>query len=407
MRKNWVTKAAVCGIILFFIGVNINAANPSIKTDNFNIITTKNKTGVLTATTWYVDDNSTYPGNGTTLWPYRYIWQAVENATHGDTIFVYEGDYDIPYSPDVIINKSIHLHGENRIKTRIIGSLSIIADSVRVSNVSIGSGLTNRGLYLETCNNCTIENCHPQFLFLNNSHLNKVIDCSFSTSINNMAIALFTSNNNEFIQNTLQADSGVAPNYGFLLENSNDNDILDNICKASPSAVPAPSACIWLKSSNKNQIVNNICSESNIGIQLTKSERNLIHYNEIKSNTVHGLKLEEEPFDNTITNNTIEQNFNGIWFTNTFNNKVKYNNIKDNDNITIYLSYSRGDQIQYNNIYSVVKVVILSAQFSYSSATRNYWYSPFGPLLRNFRLFFGFVQLRPYKHGQEYTIDSP
>jgi len=67
-----------------FIGTNTYSANPNIQTDN----KIYQNIGRLNLNTLYVNDNSTYPGNGTILWPYRFIWQAIENASVGDNIFV-------------------------------------------------------------------------------------------------------------------------------------------------------------------------------------------------------------------------------------------------------------------------------------------------------------------------------
>ncbi len=70
--------------------------------------------------TIYVDGDSSYPGNGTLLWPYRHIWQSIENASAGDAIYAYSGTY----AENIVIDKSLTITGENRGTTIISGTAS-------------------------------------------------------------------------------------------------------------------------------------------------------------------------------------------------------------------------------------------------------------------------------------------
>ncbi len=84
------------------------------------------------------------PGN------YSTIQKAIDNATDGDTVFVY--DDSSPYTESIGVNKSINLIGENRETTVIEGHIDVVFTSwVNISEFTIQSGL-----YIIDCNNIII-----------------------------------------------------------------------------------------------------------------------------------------------------------------------------------------------------------------------------------------------------------
>ena len=106
---------------------------------------------------YYVDDdfNSTTPG-----WQvdhFDHIQDAIDTASAGDRIIVYEG----VYYESVFINKSIDIFGEDRDITIIDGSnsgsvITIGASGVDVSTFTIrnsGSEQLDSGVYLNTASN--------------------------------------------------------------------------------------------------------------------------------------------------------------------------------------------------------------------------------------------------------------
>jgi parallel beta-helix repeat protein len=92
--------------------------------------------------TIYVDDDNTAgPWAGTQLFPYQYIWQGIENATAGDTVYVLNGIY----YENVIVNKAIQLIGESKENTIIDASnygtvVTITADNVVMKNFQVKDG---------------------------------------------------------------------------------------------------------------------------------------------------------------------------------------------------------------------------------------------------------------------------
>ena len=103
----------------------------------FSVFTTgSNKMSILNnGNVLYV--GGTGPGN------YSKIQDAIDNASDGDTIFVY--DDSSPYYENLVINKSIKLIGENRETTIIDGMekgyvIKINAENITISNFKIRNG---------------------------------------------------------------------------------------------------------------------------------------------------------------------------------------------------------------------------------------------------------------------------
>ena len=91
----------------------------------------------------YVDDDNTEgPWDGTIEHPYRYIVDGYENASAGDTIFVFSGFYD--EVKELVLSKSINLVGEDRDSTIINWSMQEdYVDSIIVRGFTIkGQGIT-------------------------------------------------------------------------------------------------------------------------------------------------------------------------------------------------------------------------------------------------------------------------
>ena len=100
----------------------------------------------ISGVTLYVGNNE--PGS------YSTIQSAIDDASDGDTIFVY--DDSAPYDENILISKSINLIGENRETTIIDGGrwnhvIHISVDFVNVSGFTlIDSGNDNAGISINS-----------------------------------------------------------------------------------------------------------------------------------------------------------------------------------------------------------------------------------------------------------------
>jgi nitrous oxidase accessory protein NosD len=172
MKRKWLT----IGIILLFVGVTIAPA----------IAQETEKTQSTSRGNWlYVGGSG--PGN------YTKIQDAIDNASEGDTVFVY--DDSSPYPEKLIIDKSIVLNGEDQDTTVLAGvdgaiTINITAESVYISGFTIKqitSGLFGVAIHADSVwiesNRFISENPEP--------HTTK--NGIFAQNVNNLTII-----NNEF-----------------------------------------------------------------------------------------------------------------------------------------------------------------------------------------------------------------
>jgi hypothetical protein len=130
-KKYLLKKIMALGIITVFLGTCIFPVTGQ---------TTDNTTPHPKGNWWYVGGDG--PGN------YSTIQAAIDNASTGDTIYVYQGTYREAVTIDVF---SLTLLGENRDTTRIETNVSVITVLIKESDVTI-HGFTinggNSGIYV-------------------------------------------------------------------------------------------------------------------------------------------------------------------------------------------------------------------------------------------------------------------
>jgi len=131
MKPGLIVKLVVLYIVFLFVTgssffVSVHLVEPPVSMNN--------------AQTLYVGGLG--PGNFTK------IQDAVDNASDGDTVFVY--DDSAPYHESIIINVSIHLLGENRNTTSIERGNHVV--SIYVNGVTVGGfRISNVGDFWNCC----------------------------------------------------------------------------------------------------------------------------------------------------------------------------------------------------------------------------------------------------------------
>ncbi len=239
------------GIILLFIGMSISSSTGFNAIERTNTISTNGKT-------LYVGGSG--PGN------YSKIQDAIDNASDGDTVFVYEGCY----FENLIVDKSIRLIGEDRNSTIIDAHregdvIAIHADFVNLKGFKIiNSGSGCMGIQL-------------------NSNYNYIANNNIKYNDWGIRLEWFISNYNIIYRNNISYNSA-----GLFIPSCNNNNISENI--------------IYLN--------------YNYGISLYSSgSNNIVSRNKIMLNTVYGIKLKGDPdhkndsfVHNYITNNVFIEN---------------------------------------------------------------------------------------------------
>jgi len=292
------------------------------------------------------DGNTLYVG-GSGHGNYTRIQDAIDNASDGDTVFVY--DNSSPYYENIVVDKSINMIGEDRNTTIIDGSNSssiiyVTADWVNISGFTIEfSGDWNVGIALRSNNNTIAGN-----IISNNwygIHLLESISNIITGNIisNNWnvqwgAIFLLYSNNNIISENTISSNylDGIRLEYsnnnitgnkftnnyaGIRLYKANNNTISENIISNNTYG-------IFIMDSNNNAISENTVSNAWHGIVIDNSSNSIISENTISSNYLDGIRLSDIN-NNTISDNIISNNPYSIVITNSINNAISENTISN------------------------------------------------------------------------------
>ncbi|UCG68193.1 MAG: right-handed parallel beta-helix repeat-containing protein [Thermoplasmata archaeon] len=301
---------------------------------------------------------------------YTSIQDAIDNASDGDTVFVYSGIY----YENVVVNKTISLVGEDRNTTEINGwnngdVVLITRDYVNITGFNItrsGSNSEDAGIDLFSVQNCRVFSNNARwgghsgirlYLSTNNtiadnniSHKGFAIYLKYSnenTIEGNMAIMsnsngilLYSSNRNNISDNNI---SNVA-HYGITISSSSGNNITNNIAFSN-------SECgIYFLNSSGNNILGNNISSNHYGIKLWTSKDNNITNNNIFSNNNCGIRFDYSDFNNIIGNDVLN-NRNGIDICRSDSNNILGNNADSNSDMGIFLRISSGNNIS-NNIAS-------------------------------------------------------
>jgi len=251
---------------------------------------------------WYVDDDG--PAD------FHTIQEAVNNATTGDIIYVYNGTY----YENIVVDKSVSLVGEDRDLTTIDGNRTGTVISITAHNVNIRC-FTIKGS---------------------------------GTLQSDSGISTHAFSGNEISHNTITNN-----NDGIHFEASSDNKISDNIISSnnndgiflgmsgdivSGNTITNNNDGIYLYWSWGSVISSNIISSNNNGIYLYWSWGSVISSNIISSNNNDGIILVSDSGDNTIYHNN---------FNNTHQVETESTNLWDHDNEGNYwIDYNGTDKNQ-------------------------------------------------------------
>ncbi len=299
---------------------------------------------------------------------YPTIQEAIDAASSGDIVFVYNGTYYEDGGVSISKN-NITLQGEDANTTIIHGMWTaekvvyVTGDYVNVSDFTVaGSTASGYGIYV-TGDNCIItdnnivESCYGIYLY----------DSDNSTVAYNNAsereygIYLSSSSNNTIANNIANSNQ-----YGIYLDSSGNCVLKNNIANSNDYdgiSLSSSSNCVlknniansngWAGihlSSSSNCVLDNNIADSNddYGISLFHSS-NCVLKNNIANSSDYGIYLYSSSGCN-ITANIVDTNIYGICLRSTStNNNITENNIVNNTVYGMYLDYSGDNEIYHNN----------------------------------------------------------
>ena len=223
---------------------------------------------------------------------YTRIQDAIDNASDGDTVFVY--DDSSPYFESVVIDKSISLVGEEKNTTIIDGNkkgdvVFINVDGVTISNFSIINSQDST-----VCNKAGI-----------------MINASYTIIFNNIV-------RNNFFGIASVSVSRYDDSWLYL------NVIKNNIVHSNSIGG------IWLCKTRNSSVVNNIVFDNYCGILLNDAIHNSIVGNTVTQNTYAGVHLVCSNNNVISENHIINNECIGIAFIESKKNIISQNNFIDN-----------------------------------------------------------------------------
>ena len=288
-RNKFFQKGWAFTIVLLFIGGSLVSATGNLVTENIK---------TFDGDILYVGGIG--PGN------YSIIQDAINNASEGNIIYVYNGTY----YENIVIDITMDLVGEGSNKTIIDGGnqKDVVkinrADEVTLSGFTIqNSGESKAGVYLYKSadgvisGNFIIDNTYGVYVYKNastgRSHTTISDNIILRSSV--FGVWLYKSSYN-VISNNIINDGGV---YGIGLcfwstdAVVNGNTISNNKIKG-----------IVGRYVYNNEIYENIIKNNGYGIHFMNAvSNNRIHDNHIEDNTMYGIG-----FENISANNVVERN---------------------------------------------------------------------------------------------------
>jgi parallel beta-helix repeat protein len=301
---------------------------------------------------------------------YQTIQDAIDNATSGDTIYVWDGIYN----ESIVLNKSLTLIGNGTSNTTINGIssgtvINITANWVNVSGFTVsksGSLAHDSGIKLYNVQFCKINNT-----YCTNNENGIILYSSSNNSLENNecksnqvnGINLLSSQRSKLRNNTCTNND-----YGIHLKTSNDTLIENNICNSnayigiflylkSNSNHIMNNICnfhtlysgIRLSNSNKNYIFNNTCEKNSDAIYFSKSSSNIVEENELTYNYGNAIYLRQGHRNQIADNNCDRNDYGGIYLADSNENVIINNSCNYNDFEGIRIANSDKNKILNNN----------------------------------------------------------
>lgn len=298
MKKSIVLLRMQCILFFFLLIFLPNSVSGNFFSSDYDWIDYDGCSSEYTSHTFYVGGSG--PGN------YTRIQDAIDDASDGDTVFVFSGTY----YEHVFVNKSINLIGESQWSTIIDGNhtgnvVKIFANRVTLTGFTIqnsGDSMYNdKGLYIHSDNNA-------------------IVGC--------------------VVRNNFR---------GVALEYAHGNLVSENYVHHNRDGILIYGYTSWNRITNNTVSYNDLDGISTGGDFIHYDRYETIAYNIVTSNSF-GINTAGTT-DSLITRNTITNNtYIGIDLDDAVNCVISWNFIRDHGEWGILSEFSSNNTFQYNTL---------------------------------------------------------
>ncbi|HMA83878.1 MAG TPA: NosD domain-containing protein [Candidatus Thermoplasmatota archaeon] len=340
----------------------------------------------------YVDDdfNATTPGWGSSH--FDQIQHAIDNASSGNRIIVYEGIY----YENILIDKTVDLFGEDGGTTLLDGGgegsvITITASNVDLSTFTIqnsGTNKTDAAVHISSGSGNIVENTITDCscgIYVDECDNNIIAQNDITSTVN--ATYLISSNENIIEYNSFYenenlgiflngscADNVVRKNT--VYENGHYAVYLNDICEdnqiSENTIYGNDDTGIRIEDdvANTSIVDNELVENGNYGIFVVGFD-SFVSENIVEDNGKHGIFLFADT-ESTVTKNKVTSNgLDGIRLQNSTRDIISENRITENNRHGMYLNYySLHNQI-FNNYFSSNQ---LNAKDISPEDSQNQWY---------------------------------
>jgi parallel beta-helix repeat protein len=328
-------KILVLAIMFLFLGISIIPSTAIVDEE-------KNYPTLKSGNIFYVGGSG--PGN------YTKIQDAIDDASDGDTVYVY--DDSSPYYENLTIKKLITIKGEDKETTIIDGTevednvINIFADNVNILDFTIQ----------RYCNN---DSNSTSLIYIQSNH-NNISDNILKGNVFE-GISVFKGDFNIIANNIINNNFTL----GFSGIYCNNSYIFNNVISVNGSG-------ILLTFANGNKIIDNTIQDCGDGIVLGVTSDNYIYGNLVSNNEFGGIQSVFISENNNITMNEISYNRIGIILTLSKNDMIIKNNFIKNKRNAFFL-------------HSQLMILLITKELGTKPFipkilwNDNYWYNKIGP----------------------------
>ncbi len=329
-----VKKLSVAIVIVLLIGMSIPSTGRIM----------------LQSSTLFSDGNTLYvggygPGN------YSKIQDAIDDASDGDLVFVYQGTY----YENLVINKQIIMNGENN-------SITIVDGSKKDHTISIKTeGVTIRGFTITNSSNDTTDRWYSSGIHITGS--NNIIE---ENIISNNLLGIFGKqvSNLTIINNFFENDGIIFYPYDSscvirppLVKEHFIHTIQNNTINGKPLLYYLDQENIEISSSSIGQLIAVNCTNIKLrNVSISNTDFMIIFA--FCSNCL-------------IENSTIINNDGALSLLGSNNNVIRFNTISNNFHGILLDYYSKSNNISYNQISKNRYCGIICEYFSNKNIIQN------------------------------------